>query len=77
MGRKQMSKRRKNANSTKMQHKNKVCRRCELGYDSTKLDDITGELESSIASYEIKSVLLSKKEKLSLWERIKRWIKAI
>lgn len=63
MSKKQMP---KNKNrSTKSAFKNKVCRRCEIGRKSRKLD-------SSIKSHEIGSVLLPKEENLSLWERIKR-----
>lgn len=72
MSKKQMP---KNKNrSTKAAFKNKVCRRCEIGRKSQKLDNITTSLESSIKSHEIGSVLLPKEEKISLWERIKRWL---
>ncbi len=72
MSKKQMP---KNKNrSTKAAFKNKVCRRCEIGRKSQKLDNITASLESSIKSHEIGSVLLPKEEKISLWERIKRWL---
>lgn len=70
MSKKQMPKNRNR--STKSAFKNKVCRRCEIGRKSRKLDDITASLDSGIKSYEIGSVLLPKEEKLSLWERIKR-----
>lgn len=74
MSKKQMP---KNKNrSTKSAFKNKVCRRCEIGRKSRKLDDITASLDSSIKSHEIGSVLLLKEEKLSLWEKIKRWLKS-
>ena len=70
MSKKQMP---KNKNrSTKSAFKNKVCRRCEIGRKSRKLDDITASLDSGIKSYEIGSVLLPKEEKLSLWEKIKK-----
>ena len=70
MSKKQMP---KNKNrSTKSAFKNKVCRRCEIGRKSRKLDDITTSLDSSIKSHEIGSVLMPKEENLSLWERIKR-----
>ena len=72
MSKKQMP---KNKNrSTKAAFKNKVCRRCEIGCKSQRLDNITTSLESSIKSHEIGSVLLPKEEKISLWERIKRWL---
>lgn len=72
MSKKQMP---KNKNrSTKTAFKNKVCRRCEIGRKSQKLDNITASLGSSIKSHEIGSVLLPKGEKISLWERIKRWL---
>lgn len=70
MGKKQLPKDRNR--STKSAFKNKVCRHCEIGRKSRKLDDITASLDSSIKSHEIGSVLLPKEEKLSLWERIKR-----
>lgn len=74
MSKKQMP---KNKNrSAKSAFKNKVCRRCEIGRKSRKLDDITASLDSSIKSHEIGSVLLPKEEKLSLWEKIKRWLKS-
>ncbi|WP_333788570.1 hypothetical protein [Phascolarctobacterium faecium] len=74
MSKKQMP---KNKNrSTKSAFKDKVCRRCEIGRKSRKLDDTTASLDSSIKSHEIGSVLLPKEEKLSLWEKIKRWLKS-
>ncbi len=73
MGKKQLTKNR--TRSTKATRKNKVCRRCELGYDSTKLNDISLTLDNDIASHEIGNVLLPKEQKLSLWARIKKWLK--
>lgn len=73
MSKKQMP---KNKNrSTKAAFKNKVCRRCEIGCKSQKSDNITASLESSIKSHEIGNVLLPKGEKISLWERIKRYLR--
>ena len=74
MSKKQMP---KNKNrSTKSAFKYKACRRCEIGHKSQKLDNITASLDNSIKSHEIGSVLLPKEEKLSFWEKIKRWLKS-